>query len=499
MKSLKAVAVILLFCSAGYAEGRTPYTANVTTSAKKIKSARVNSKRKESYEKIGAVTVSGRIHGLGNFSARFDTRKNVTWTSTVSRDGVEVVDSTVPTLLQGSVAVNGSWKMGRNMYPAAASVVGNTATFEFPGKARGAEGRRQRVYRVKFVVGSDDKVTARVSSIPSSVFANKTCETLGHQHSDAHQHGGEIAAFRAQDNEDTVRVATLSTVADPAWHAKYGALSNAKIAEIVNSAETIYERQLGIRFRIVKQHVFADSASYPLTSDIAGDLLAQFMKNPSNPTIMGTDATTFEKDVDLKHLFTGGELYKDLTRTKTTTGIAFTSAFCWTPSYAYGVTKSTLLTSVTFAHEIGHNFGAQHDPLDPNGIMYTFIRPNSYLSATTVSQINSHLATYGSCLSTEKAPANLRNANLTLTRTAGKTRRFARLEGTLTSIQGNPVANTPILLTIGSKTVQTKTNTAGQYSYLLNRRSIRGRVAMVSAQTLNGETQAPTAIPVTKG
>lgn len=498
MKSLKAIAIILLFSNAAYAEGKTPYTATVATSAKKLKSARIISKRKTSYDKIGAVVVSGRIYGLGNFSARFDKRKNVTWTSTVVRNGAQVVDATVPTLLQGSVAVNGSWKMGRNMLPAAASVIGNTATFEFPGKARGVQGRRQRVYRVKFVVGSDDTVTARVSSIPSSVFANKTCETLGHQHSDSHQHGGEIATFHAQDGEETSRIATLSTVADPAWFAKYGALSNAKIAEIVNSAEAIYERQLGLRFRIVKQHVFADSASYPLHSDIAGELLAEFLNNPSNPSIMGTDAATFDKDVDLKHLFTGGELYKDQTRTKTTTGIAFTSAFCWTPNYAYGVTKSTLLTSVTFAHEIGHNFGAQHDPLDPNSVMYTFIRPNSYLSATSMTQINAHLATYGACLSTEKTVANLHNATLTLKRSAGATRRIARLGGTLTSIQGNPIANATIVLTIGSKTVQVQTNAAGQYSYLLNRRSIRGRVAMVSAETLNGETQVGQAIPVTK-
>lgn len=497
MKSLKAVAVLLLFCSAGYAEGKTPYTATVATSAKKLKSARANGKRKSAYESIGAVTVSGRLYGLGNFTARFDTRKNVTWTSTISRNGIQTTDQSEPTLLQGSVAVNGSWKRGRDMYPAAASVIGNAATFEFPGKAHGSTGKRQRVYRVKFVVGSDDKVTARVSSLPSTVFANKTCEALGHAAAEGHNHGGEILA-RTTANEDTVKVATISTVADPAWYATYGEQSNAQIAAIINSAEAVYERQLGIRLRIVKQHVYADAASYPLTSDVSGDLLAEFMKNPTNADIMGTDAATFDQDVDLKHLFTGGELYKDLTRTKTTTGIAFTSSFCWSPNYAYGVTKRTLMTSVTFAHEVGHNFGALHDPTDPNGIMYTYIRPNSYFSATSVSQINSHLAAYGSCLSTEKMPANLRNATLTLNRGAGVPRKFVKLQGTLTSIQGNPVANATVILTVGSKTVQVTTNAAGQYSYLLKRKSIRGRVAMVSAETANGEAQAPAALAVTK-
>ncbi len=498
MKSLKAVAFVLLFCSAAHAEGQTPYTATVATSAKKIKSARASSKRKSSYEKIGAVTVSGRAYGLGNFSARFDTRKNVTWTATTSRNGTESVDTSAPTLLQGSVAVNGSWKRGRDKYPAAASVIGNVATFEFPGKPHGAAGTRQRVYRVKFVVGSDDKVTARVSSVPSSVFSDKTCETLGHEAQEGHSHSSEAIA-RIQDGEDTVKVATLSTVADPAWYAMYGEQSNAQIAAVVNAAEAIYERQLGIRFRIVKQHVFADAASYPLKSDISGDLLAEYMKNPTNATIMGNDAATFDQDVDLKHLFTGGELYKDMTRTKTTTGIAFTSAFCWSPNYAYGVTKRTLMTSVTFAHEVGHNFGALHDPNDPNGIMYTFIRPNSYFSATSVSQINAHLATYGRCLSTEKMDANLRNATLTLKRATGTPRKFARLEGTLTSIQGNPVANATVVLTVGTKAVQLKTNAAGQYSYLLNRDSLRRRVVMVSAQTVNGEAQAAQAVAVTKG
>jgi hypothetical protein len=498
MKSLKFIAVLCLVCGSAFAETKNPYSSNLNTSAKKLKAARTSGKKKSNYEAIDAVTVAGRTYGLGNFTARFNTRKNVTWTSSMTRNGAAVLDRNTPTLLQGSVSVNGSWKMSRDLYPAAASVIGNTAKFEFPGKVRGSRGSRQRFYRVTFKVGSDDKVRARVSSIPSSAMRDKSCESLGHAHQASHSHAKTVETVRTLGSGDTFRVATLSTEADPAWYARHGANSNAEIAAIVNTAEAVYERQLGIRFRIVKQHVYTDSATSPFTTTIAGELLGQFLKNPANADNLGNGATTFNQDVDLKHLFTGGELHKDSTLTNVTTGMAFTSAFCWAPDYAYGVTKQTLLTSVTFAHEIGHNFGAAHDPNDQNGIMYTYIRPNSYFSMASVDQVNAHLKTYGSCLSTEQMPANLINSKLTIKRRYIKAGKVAKIEGTLLSIQGNPVANAAVTIHIGSRSVSVQTDTKGAYSFNLQRKKIPGRVAVVYAETAQGETQTAEVLTVSK-
>lgn len=498
MKSLKVIAVILLACGSAFAEGKSPYSSSITTPIKKLKSARTSAKKSSDYDAIDAVTVTGQIHGLGRFSARFDTRKNVTWTSVITKAGRDSQDTNIPTLLQGAVTVNGSWKLGRDMYPAAASVIGDKATFEFPGKAHGSRGSRQRTYRVTFTVGSDDKVTARVSGIPASASRSKTCEAHGHAPDASHAHSATVSAVTTLANEDTARVATLSTQFDPAWYAIYGASSNAEIAAIVNSAEAIYERQLGLRFRIVKQHGYADAASSPYTTEVAGELLGEFLKNPANPTTLGTGSASFDQSVDLKHLFTGGELYKDSTRTSVTTGLAFTSAFCWSPDYAYGVSKSTFLTNVTFAHEIGHNFGALHDPSDPNGIMYTYIRPNSYLSKTSVEQINAHLKGYGSCLSTEKVSANLANAKLTIKHSYVSSGKTVRIQGTLKSIQGNPVKGASVTIYVGDKPVTVKTNAQGTYMYNFSRKSLRGRVAFIFAQTSNGETQTPNTLTVTR-
>lgn len=496
MKSLKVIAVILLACGSAFAEAKSPYSAHLTTPMKKLKAARASTKKSSDYDAIDAVTVTGQIHGLGRFNARFAKRKNVTWSSIITKAGVDSQDTNIPTLLQGAVSVNGSWKLGRDMYPAAASVVGSKATFEFPGKVHGTRGSRQRTYRVTFKVGSDDKVTARVSGVPASASRGKTCEAHGHTQDATHAHAKTINSVTTFSNEDTARVATLSTQFDPAWYAIYGDSSNAEIAAIVNSAEAIYERQLGLRFRIVKQHGYADAASSPYTTDVAGDLLSQFLKNPGNPTVLGTNVATFDQDVDLKHLFTGGELYKDLTRTSVTTGLAFTSAFCWSPDYAYGVTKSTFLSNVTFAHEIGHNFGALHDPSDPNGIMYTYIRPNSYLSKTSVDQINAHLNSFGSCLSTEKVSANLANAKLTIKHSYISSGKTVRIQGTLKSIQGNPVKGASVTIYVGDKPVTVKTNAQGVYAHSFSRRSLNGRVAFVFAQTSKGETQTPNTLTV---
>jgi len=498
MKLLKALAVILLFCGTGFAQGKSLYSTTVEAPAKKLKSARANSKRKSSYEKISAVTVSGQAYGLGKFSARFGTRKNVTWTATVSRSGTDSADATLPTLLQGEVSVKGGWQRDRNMYPAAASIIGNTATVEFPGRAHGSRASRQRMYRIRFVVANGDRVQARVSAIPSSAFGKKSCESLGHRSTDGHVHSRTIEPMaQAAGAERTVRVATLSTVADPAWYAQFGEESNAQIAAIVNSAEAIYERQVGIRFQIVKQHVYSTSA--PFTTDIAGELLGQFAKNAENPSILGSGSVeSFDQEIDLKHLFTGGELYKDATRTSVTTGIAFTSALCWSPDYAYGVTKRNILTSVTFAHEIGHNLGASHDPADPNGIMYTYIRPNSYLSGTSVSQITSHVNAFGSCLTTESAATDLSTAKLAISANVRRRSRTATIQGALISADGSPIGGEVVTIFIGAKPVNVTTDANGAFSHTFSRRIIKGRSAKVSAQTEQGETKAAEVLTVTR-
>ena len=491
MQSLRIIAMLILCCSYGYAEGKTPYTTTVTASAKKLKAAGRSSK-KSNFEKVAAVVVSGRAYGLGAFSARFNTRKNVTWSSTISRNGVDSIDTNEPTLLQGEVSVGGSWKRSRNVFPASASVINGVAKFEFPGKVRGTRASRQRMYTITWDVGSSDLSKARVSSLPASVFAKRACQTLGHEHNGEHQHAGTIqqAAIQAAPSTESYRVVTISTDADPEWYARYGAQSNAEIASIINTAEAMYERQLGIHLRIVKQHVYTDYATSPYTANVASELLGQFSKNPENPSNLGNGVGVFDQEVDLKHLFTGKELYKDQSRIGTTTGIAYTSAFCWAPKSAYAVTKSSMLTSVTFAHEVGHNLGASHDASDPSGVMYTFIRPNSSLSSTSLQQINSHLEHFGACLSNEELAPNLHNTKLSIKKKIINKGQIIKIQGVLLSSTGSPVGGTTVRIFINSKVIQAKTNVNGVYTYNLKVAQLKGRGAVVYSETQNAEVQS---------
>jgi hypothetical protein len=205
----------------------------------------------------------------------------------------------------------------------------------------------------------------------------------------------------------TANIVTLSTDADPEWFAKYGENSNATIASIINVAEAIYDRQLNVRFKIVKQHVYTDTSPYTMTAP--GGLLSAFTRNTENPANLGENATTFEQDVDLKHLFTGKDFDGGVI------GIAYIGVICSIPSLSYGITQAfgEGPTAGIFAHEVGHNFGAYHDSNNRGSLMYPSISlpPAESFSSTSLGEINSHLAESQSCFSTESVVPRTDNPN----------------------------------------------------------------------------------------
>jgi hypothetical protein len=373
---------------------------------------------KKEVEAVPTVKVQGRIRGLGFVDARFSIRRNKTWRSSVRKNGSESVDTVEPVLLQGKLAVGGSFRgSGQRINRTAASIIGKELKVTFPGRATGSRRSRQRVYTIRMALDGSIVVTARVSSIPRSVGRRGACgaevgagslaaaarSAAASPASDSQADTeGEIVppVVDGGDSESTTlsRVVTISTDADPEWYRKYGEQSNAVIASILNTAEAVYNQQLGLRFRIVKQHVYSDTSPY-VSSD-PGLLLSAFTQNQDNPVNLGNGADTFSADVDLKHLFTGKDIDGSVI------GIAYIGVVCAVPPLSYGITQSYMEVADPgiFAHEVGHNFGAGHDSSTRDGLMYPAISipPAQKFSDFSMGEIQTHISKYGTCISLEQ-------------------------------------------------------------------------------------------------
>jgi hypothetical protein len=311
-----------------------------------------------------------------------------------------------------------------------------------------------------------------------------------------------IPPIGAADETVASRVITISTDADPEWFRKYGDQSNAVIASIINTAEAVYNRQLGLRFRIVRQHVYADASPY--SSSEPGALLSSFTRNPENANNLSTNAATFHDEVDLKHLFTGKDIDGSVI------GIAYIGVVCAVPSLSYGITQAYLdaANAGIFAHEVGHNFGANHDSSDRNGMMYPsiMIPPAEKFSDFSLGEINTHLAKYGTCISVEQLaprpdggtpPTNptppdpgISGATIKIkkSRAGGARDPLVRFSGRIVSAFGHPVATTGVRLLVAGELVgKAVTDAEGKFEFLTKFQLPRNRKVYVYAETEGGE------------
>jgi hypothetical protein len=483
--------------------------------------ARTESSSKE-LEVVPTVKVQGRIRGLGFLDARFSVRRNKTWRAMVRKQGREVVDPLNPVLLQGRLAVGGAYKQaGRRILPSAAAIIGKELRLTFPGRATGSKASRQRVYTIKMTLDGTLVVKARVSSIPRSVGRRGACgaevgsgsvamslrEGASREDSsqDVHEDSEVIAPLSDNaEGADTAlsRVITISTDADQEWYQKYGEQSNAVIASLINTAEAVYNRQLGLRFRIVKQHVYSDNS--PFTSSNAGDLLTTFTRNPDNPINLSNDPNTFQESVDLKHLFTGKDIDGSII------GIAYIGVVCAVPSLSYGVTQNYMeaANAGIFAHELGHNFGASHDSSTRDGLMYPSISipPANKFSETSLGEINSHLSKYGTCISLEQMlprpdetpgpapdptafpPSSTASIEIRRDRVGDPRNPVVRISGRALSTTSQPIAGVGIRLMVSGETVGSAVTSAdGAFKFYIRLDLPKGRQVYVYAETEGGE------------
>jgi hypothetical protein len=432
---------------------------------------------------------SKQIFGVGSARFVFNARKLPAAEAVFVSGGRSIKDLTVPTLMKGYVLLNRTSGIG-NRVPAALSVIKGAVRIQFSTGHSAKQAKAPRLYAVTWRLSSARSAQARVSTKQNSALLNKLCDTHAASHGKAHSLLATGATAAPAKTTTLARVVTLSTDADPEWYKVYGDASNAEIAAVVNAAEAIFERQLGLRFALVRQHVYVGTSPYVSTD--ASALLGSFAKNPENPANLGFSPLTFDQDVDIKHLFTGKDLIGNVI------GLSYVGAICWSPKNAYGLTQNITreLNITTFLHEVGHTLGAGHDTNDVGGIMYPNLGIKRYFSAVSVEQMNRTLAAHNKCVSEEMVGANLANATLTLKQKRSKDKRAVVLSGKLVSNLAMPLPGEVVKLTLNKRVVFAMTDVDGAFTYRIRLSNLKVKQLKVFAQTVNNETSIPNALKV---
>jgi hypothetical protein len=193
----------------------------------------------------------------------------------------------------------------------------------------------------------------------------------------------------------------LATEADFEYVTAFGGSSgaNSEILSIMNEVEGVYESEFGLTFSISvsAQHTW-NTASDPYVSANAETMLGEFT-DYWNANFSGIAR-------DVAHMWTG----KDMDGS--TIGIAYVGVVCQFPSASYGVSQKLSNTPGKFiltAHEIGHNFNAQHSNAATgcsNTIMQSSIGTGFTFCQFSRNEISAFTNTNSSCLSST-APTNV--------------------------------------------------------------------------------------------
>ena len=197
--------------------------------------------------------------------------------------------------------------------------------------------------------------------------------------------------------------AELATEADFEFVRAAGgsAAANSEILGIMNQVEAVYQRDIGLSFKITSQHTW-DTSSDPYTKTDAVQAINEFT-NYWNANFAGVHR-------DVVHLWTG----KDLTVNGSAgiAGIAWGGGsnggvVCKSPTASYGMSERRTISPqklVLPAHELGHNFDGIHtDGVAgcDNTIMRSFASDSSVLSfcAASVNRMTAFISGNSSCLS----------------------------------------------------------------------------------------------------
>jgi len=196
--------------------------------------------------------------------------------------------------------------------------------------------------------------------------------------------GGPSSSVQAATGLST---AELGCDADFQFFNLWGSVANTetRINLVINTMNTQYEEEVGIT-HVITTTLVRTSASQPYTSTDAVTLLNQF-RNEWNANQGGIQR-------DVAQLFNGKEIDGG------TIGIAWLGAVC--SSYGYGVVQSDFNNNFSCAtdlsaHELGHNWDADHCSCTSNTMNPYITCANTFNSTVTIPEIVSFRDSIG-CL-----------------------------------------------------------------------------------------------------
>lgn len=170
----------------------------------------------------------------------------------------------------------------------------------------------------------------------------------------------------------------------------------------LGSVSAVETRNIGVLNNVAVnyRHEFTDNVELILVEQFVDSALPEEWTTSTDADLLLDDfsawgPTGFTATHDLATLWTGRDL------DGSTIGLAWVDAVCAT-NYRYNICQYMGVSwqdRVLQAHEMGHNFSANHDASGSPYIMAPAINNTSIWSAATVTSLNTNLPTYG-CLAT---------------------------------------------------------------------------------------------------